>query len=75
MITDREVLLGASNSGKSTLMNQMSIILAEDSIADQDRKAARQIIFCNLKAALRRIEEVMKKRGLDYQHQQSHVQA
>ena len=56
------------------MMKQMRIILAKDCITEHDRKVARQILFSNMRIAFGWIEEAINKKGLDYQHQQSHVQ-
>ena len=54
-------------------MKQMRKILAKDPISQHKRKEARQIIFLNLRSSFRTIREDMKRLGLEYADEHSHV--
>ena len=56
------------------MMKQMGIILDKNCITEHDRKVARQIMFSNMRTAFGRIDKAMNKKGLNYQHEKSHVQ-
>lgn len=66
------LLLGAGESGKSTILKQMRIIYAEG-FRMEERKEVRQVIFSNMIVAFKIIAEEMRELGLDYEHSASSV--
>ena len=66
------LLLGAGESGKSTILKQMRIIYSEGFRLDE-RKEVRQVIFSNMIVAFKIIAEEMRELGLEYENSQSHV--
>ncbi|KAK4694758.1 hypothetical protein P7C71_g2875, partial [Lecanoromycetidae sp. Uapishka_2] len=59
------LLLGAGESGKSTILKQMRIIYSEGFRLDE-RKEVRQVIFSNMIVAFKIIAEEMRELGLEY---------
>lgn len=66
------LLLGAGESGKSTILKQMRIIYSEGFRLDE-RKEVRQVIFSNMIVAFKIIAEEMRELGLDYENGKSPV--
>ena len=66
------LLLGAGESGKSTILKQMRIIYSEGFRLDE-RKEVRQVIFSNMIVAFKIIAEEMRELGLDYENEKSSV--
>lgn len=66
------LLLGAGESGKSTILKQMRIIYSEGFRLDE-RKEVRQVIFSNMIVAFKIIAEEMRELGLEYEIVNSHV--
>lgn len=66
------LLLGAGESGKSTILKQMRIIYSEGFRLDE-RKEVRQVIFSNMIVAFKIIAEEMRELGLDYGNDKSQV--
>lgn len=66
------LLLGAGESGKSTILKQMRIIYSEGFRLDE-RKEVRQVIFSNMIVAFKIIAEEMRELGLDYSNEKSPV--
>ena len=66
------LLLGAGESGKSTILKQMRIIYSEGFRLDE-RKEVRQVIFSNMIVAFKIIAEEMRELGLEYQNEKSSV--
>lgn len=66
------LLLGAGESGKSTILKQMRIIYSEGFRLDE-RKEVRQVIFSNMIVAFKIIAEEMRELGLDYANGKSLV--
>ena len=66
------LLLGAGESGKSTILKQMRIIYSEGFRLDE-RKEVRQVIFSNMIVAFKIIAEEMRELGLEYEIVDSHV--
>lgn len=66
------LLLGAGESGKSTILKQMRIIYSEGFRLDE-RKEVRQVIFSNMIVAFKIIAEEMRELGLDYGNEKSQV--
>lgn len=64
------LLLGAGESGKSTILKQMRIIYSEGFHLDE-RKEIRQVIFSNMIVAFKIIAEEMRELGQDYQNSDS----
>ena len=54
------LLLGAGESGKSTILKQMKLIYA-NGFTDQDRKQWRVVIFANLVSAFHTILQAMEE--------------
>lgn len=67
------LLLGAGESGKSTILKQMRIIYSEGFRLDE-RKEVRQVIFSNMIVAFKIIAEEMRELGLEYENEKSQVQ-
>ncbi|KAL8901738.1 MAG: hypothetical protein Q9207_005049 [Kuettlingeria erythrocarpa] len=65
------LLLGAGESGKSTILKQMRIIYSEGFHLDE-RKEVRQVIFSNMIVAFKIIAEEMREIGMDYMIPASH---
>ncbi|KAI4198576.1 MAG: hypothetical protein LQ346_002729 [Caloplaca aetnensis] len=65
------LLLGAGESGKSTILKQMRIIYSEGFHLDE-RKEVRQVIFSNMIVAFKIIAEEMREIGMDYMIPESH---
>ncbi|KAL8670323.1 MAG: hypothetical protein Q9168_005123 [Polycauliona sp. 1 TL-2023] len=65
------LLLGAGESGKSTILKQMRIIYSEG-FHLEERKEVRQVIFSNMVVAFKIIAEEMREIGMDYQDPASH---
>ncbi|KAL9631481.1 MAG: hypothetical protein Q9204_004213 [Flavoplaca sp. TL-2023a] len=65
------LLLGAGESGKSTILKQMRIIYSEG-FHVEERKEIRQVIFSNMVVAFKIIAEEMREIGLDYEIPESH---
>ncbi|KAG5457051.1 MAG: G-protein alpha subunit IN n subclass, partial [Olpidium bornovanus] len=53
------LLLGAGESGKSTVLKQMKLI-HDNGFSDDERVAAREVIFSNIVQSMRAILEAMK---------------
>jgi len=68
------LLLGAGESGKSTILKQMRIIYSEGFRLDE-RKEVRQVIFSNMIVAFKIIAEEMRELGLDYGNDKSQVKS
>jgi len=68
------LLLGAGESGKSTILKQMRIIYSEGFRLDE-RKEVRQVIFSNMIVAFKIIAEEMRELGLDYEYENSPVRS
>ena len=68
------LLLGAGESGKSTILKQMRIIYSEGFRVDE-RKEVRQVIFSNMIVAFKIIAEEMRELGLDYENGKSPVRS
>ena len=66
------LLLGAGESGKSTILKQMRIIYSEGFRLDE-RKEVRQVIFSNMIVAFKIIAEEMRELGLEYEKEKSRV--
>ena len=66
------LLLGAGESGKSTILKQMRIIYSEGFRMDE-RKEVRQVIFSNMIVAFKIIAEEMRELGLEYENEKSPV--
>lgn len=66
------LLLGAGESGKSTILKQMRIIYSEGFRLDE-RKEVRQVIFSNMIVAFKIIAEEMRELGLEYASEKSAV--
>ena len=66
------LLLGAGESGKSTILKQMRIIYSEGFRLDE-RKEVRQVIFSNMIVAFKIIAEEMRELGLNYENEKSPV--
>ena len=66
------LLLGAGESGKSTILKQMRIIYSEGFRMDE-RKEVRQVIFSNMIVAFKIIAEEMRELGLEYENAKSQV--
>ncbi|KAA6406884.1 MAG: Guanine nucleotide-binding alpha-2 subunit [Lasallia pustulata] len=66
------LLLGAGESGKSTILKQMRIIHTGGFQLDE-RKEARQVIFSNLVVAYKIIIEEMKDMGVEFENRQSEM--
>ena len=66
------LLLGAGESGKSTILKQMRIIYSEGFRLDE-RKEVRQVIFSNMIVAFKIIAEEMRELGLEYENEKSQV--
>lgn len=66
------LLLGAGESGKSTILKQMRILYSEGFRLDE-RKEVRQVIFSNMIVAFKIIAEEMRELGLDYENEKSSV--
>ncbi|KAL9098294.1 MAG: hypothetical protein Q9163_006023 [Psora crenata] len=64
------LLLGAGESGKSTILKQMRIIYSEG-FRMEERKEVRQVIFSNMIVAFKIIAEEMRELGLEYQNEKS----
>ncbi|CAF9939526.1 hypothetical protein IMSHALPRED_001540 [Imshaugia aleurites] len=64
------LLLGAGESGKSTILKQMRIIYSEGFRLDE-RKEVRQVIFSNMIVAFKIIAEEMRELGLEYENEKS----
>ncbi|KAM0805707.1 guanine nucleotide-binding protein alpha-2 subunit [Usnea florida] len=64
------LLLGAGESGKSTILKQMRIIYSEGFRMDE-RKEVRQVIFSNMIVAFKIIAEEMRELGLEYENAKS----
>ena len=69
---DRLKVLGAGESGKSTILKQMRIIYSEGFHMDE-RKEIRQVIFSNMIVAFKIIAEEMREIGMDYENKESEV--
>ncbi|KAL8776706.1 MAG: hypothetical protein Q9213_008165 [Squamulea squamosa] len=65
------LLLGAGESGKSTILKQMRIIYSEG-FHLEERKEVRQVIFSNMVVAFKIIAEEMREIGMEYELQESH---
>ncbi|KAL8994722.1 MAG: hypothetical protein Q9169_005386 [Polycauliona sp. 2 TL-2023] len=65
------LLLGAGESGKSTILKQMRIIYSEG-FHLEERKEVRQVIFSNMVVAFKIIAEEMREIGMDYEIPESH---
>ncbi|KAL8742817.1 MAG: hypothetical protein Q9190_004757 [Brigantiaea leucoxantha] len=65
------LLLGAGESGKSTILKQMRIIYSEG-FHLEERKEVRQVIFSNMIVAFKIIAEEMREIGLEYENSESH---
>jgi hypothetical protein len=68
------LLLGAGESGKSTILKQMRIIYSEG-FRLEERKEVRQVIFSNMIVAFKIIAEEMRELGLDYETGKSLVRS
>ena len=66
------LLLGAGESGKSTILKQMRIIYSEGFRLDE-RKEVRQVIFSNMIVAFKIIAEEMRELNLEYENEKSQV--
>ena len=66
------IVIGAGESGKSTILKQMRIIYSEGFHLDE-RKEIRQVIFSNMIVAFKIIAEEMRELGQDYQNPESEV--
>lgn len=66
------LLLGAGESGKSTILKQMRIIYSEG-FHMEERKEVRQVIFSNMIVAFKIIAEEMRELGLEYENDKSDV--
>ncbi|MCJ1387079.1 hypothetical protein MMC17_010208 [Xylographa soralifera] len=64
------LLLGAGESGKSTILKQMRLIYANGFPA-HERKEIRQVIFANMVTSFRVIAEEMKDYGYEYANDQT----
>lgn len=65
------LLIGAGESGKSTILKQMRIIYAEG-FHLEERKEVRQVIFSNMIVAFKIIAEEMRELGVEYENKESH---
>jgi guanine nucleotide-binding protein subunit alpha len=65
-------MIGAGESGKSTILKQMRIIYSEGFHMDE-RKEIRQVIFSNMIVAFKIIAEEMRELGMEYENPQSPV--
>ncbi|MCJ1329191.1 hypothetical protein MMC10_005869 [Thelotrema lepadinum] len=61
------LLLGAGESGKSTILKQMRLIYT-DGFGTHERKEVRQVIFSNMVVAFKIIGEEMRDLGLDFEY-------
>lgn len=68
----RPKVLGAGESGKSTILKQMRIIYSEGFHMDE-RKEIRQVIFSNMIVAFKIIAEEMREIGMEYENEESGV--
>ncbi|MCJ1239459.1 hypothetical protein MMC14_007455 [Varicellaria rhodocarpa] len=64
------LLLGAGESGKSTILKQMRLIYT-DGFQEHERKEVRQVIFSNIVVAFKIIAEEMRDLGLQYENQET----
>lgn len=60
-------VIGAGESGKSTILKQMRLIHT-DGFPLHERKEVRQVIFSNLVVAFRIIGDEMRELGLAYEN-------
>lgn len=67
-----DLIPGAGESGKSTILKQMRIIYSEG-FHLEERKEVRQVIFSNMVVAFKIIAEEMREIGMDYNFPESHV--
>ncbi len=65
-------MIGAGESGKSTILKQMRIIYSEGFHMDE-RKEIRQVIFSNMIVAFKIIAEEMRELGMEYENAKSAV--
>ena len=65
-------VIGAGESGKSTILKQMRIIYSEGFHLDE-RKEIRQVIFSNMVVAFKIIAEEMRELGQNYENPESEV--
>eukprot|EP00127_Corallochytrium_limacisporum_P003267 Clim_evm116s147 gene=Clim_evmTU116s147 len=59
------LLLGAGESGKSTIVKQMKII-HESGYSDQERKGYKDVVYSNTISAMQTIIEAMSKLNIEY---------
>ncbi|MCJ1224569.1 hypothetical protein MMC12_001214 [Toensbergia leucococca] len=64
------LLLGAGESGKSTILKQMRLIHT-DGFPLNERKEIRQVIFSNMVVAFKIIAEEMREAGSQYEYSES----
>ena len=65
-------IVGAGESGKSTILKQMRLIYTEG-FGMHERKEVRQVIFANMIVAFKIIGEEMRDLGMDYKLKDSQV--
>ncbi|KAM3578522.1 guanine nucleotide-binding protein subunit alpha [Umbelopsis sp. WA50703] len=67
-------LLGAGESGKSTILKQMKLI-HDGGYSQDERESFREIIYSNTTQSMRVILEAMEAMGLDFANPQNHEYA
>ena len=70
-----KLIVGTGESGKSTVLKQMKIILSEHAITWNERTEFRQILFSNMRVAFKTTCQEMSERGLGFSCQTSVVSA
>ncbi|CAM0139605.1 guanine nucleotide-binding protein subunit alpha [Umbelopsis sp. WA50703] len=68
------LLLGAGESGKSTILKQMKLI-HDGGYSQDERESFREIIYSNTTQSMRVILEAMEAMGLDFANPQNHEYA
>lgn len=63
------LLLGAGESGKSTILKQMKLIYTKEGISRSEKEEWRVIIFNNLLDGLRMIVDAMEEMGIELEYE------
>ncbi|CAG8953296.1 hypothetical protein HYFRA_00003503 [Hymenoscyphus fraxineus] len=67
------LLLGAGESGKSTILKQMKLIYTKEGISKNEKEEWRVIIFNNLLDGVRMIIDAMEEMGIEFQYENTTV--
>jgi len=67
------LLLGAGESGKSTILKQMKLIYTKEGISKNEKEEWRVIIFNNLLDGLKMIIDAMEEMGIDFKYDNTTV--